>query len=313
MPDQSTPRPARTPWRAEILQERDRVELDLKRSELDHDSFSGRYVLAQLDLAREAATRPLGWRALRAWWTGADADAGWRAIHAAKQALLEGLSDPELRAQLPILASKVRLYLDPTDPERVAYEVWLKDAADSKASVDKERLRIIRTAVDGTSDAQFGKIHRFRNTLYILFIAVILFDLLLALDNQDVTWLPICSPPAAGGQPSCPLVWHVELAGLIGGLLAAAATLLRIPVTHEPYNLKRAQTLVKLPLSGLTAIVGLMLLQSSVIDALRPQTTPTVLAYAVVFGYSQQLVTRLIDQKAGSLVSSEPKEQPPPS
>jgi len=55
----------------------------------------------------------------------------------------------------------------------------------------------------------------------------------------------------------------------------------------------------------LTAIVGLMLVQSNVIGALQPEATSAVLAYAAIFGYSQQLVTRLIDQKAQSLVSPE--------
>jgi hypothetical protein len=62
---------------------------------------------------------------------------------------------------------------------------------------------------------------------------------------------------------------------------------------------------VKLPLSALTALVGIMLLQSNVIDALEPLPAPGVLAYAVIFGYSQELVTRLIDRKAESLVSPE--------
>ena len=48
-----------------------------------------------------------------------------------------------------------------------------------------------------------------------------------------------------------------------------------------------------------------MLVQSNVIGALQPEATSAVLAYAAIFGYSQQLVTRLIDQKAQSLVSPE--------
>jgi hypothetical protein len=306
------PRRALTTWREEVLQECDRVELDFDRSKDDPDSPNGRFIAAELTLARQAATRISNWRqSFAGWWTGVDANAGWRAVHAAKQALIESLSDSDLRAQLPILRSKVMLYLDAKDPERVAYEEWLKVADAPNAPVDRERLRTVRTAVDGTSDAHFDKIHRFRNTLYILFVGVLILDLLLALGNRNGTWLPICAPPTVlGGQPACPSVWHVEVAGVIGGVLAAAAALLRIPVTHEPYNLKRAQTLVKLPLSALTAIVGLMLLQSSIIDALQPQDSPIVLVYAVVFGYSQQLVTRLIDQKAKSLVSSDPEQQP---
>ncbi len=295
----------RTAWREEILQERDRLEMELGRSDVVLDPSGTKYIHANLDIASDAATRiHKGFERIRSWWAGIDSVAGWRSIHAAKQALYDGLPDAELRAQLPILRSKVTRYLDPNDAERIAYEGWIKGAADPKQPIDRVRLRTVRSAVDGVSDDQYDKIHRFRNTLYLLFLGVIILDIVLILPAAG--WLPICAPPIVpGGGSSCPPVGQVELAGLIGGVLAAAAALLRIPVAHEPYNLKRAQTLVKLPLSALTAIVGLMLVQSNVIGALQPEATSAVLAYAAIFGYSQQLVTRLIDQKAQSLVSPE--------
>lgn len=297
----------RTLWREEVIQEANRVQSDLDRSEFVPDAKGRRYVEDRLHQARDAAEAyERRWKRVRSWWSGVDIEAAWRAIHAAKQELIDGMADPDLRAQYPLLRSKVKQYLEPNDPERVEYEKWLErgEEQESLDQFDRARLRTVRTAVDATSDAQYAKIHRFRTTLYIGFVAVIVLDILLGLERSTDPWLPICPPTPMGGA-SCPLVWQIEAVGLIGGVLAAAVALLRIPVTHEPYNLKRAQTLVKLPLSALTALVGIMLLQSNVIDALEPLPAPGVLAYAVIFGYSQELVTRLIDRKAESLVSPE--------
>ena len=310
MADQAGLVRGRNSWREEVLREADRVRIDLDRSEFGSDAPERRYILANLEIARDAATRShRGIMRVRSWWTGVDTESAWRAIHGAKQVLFDGMKDPDVRAQYPVLRSKVQQYLEAKDPERSAYEGWLKQGDDVKEPFDRARLRTVRTAVDGTSDAHYDKIHRFRNTLYLVFLGVIILDIVLIFDPPTDTWLPICAPAATAGEdPSCPLVWHIELVGLIGGVLAAAAALLKIPVSHEPYNLKRAQTLVKLPLSALTALVGVMLVQSDVLDVFEPQPTPTILMYAVIFGYSQELVTRLIDRKAESLVT--PDEGP---
>ena len=305
MADEERPRRGRSSWREEVLREADRIENDLARSDLTADTPSRAFVVDSLKIARDAAIRShRGLTRVRAWWSGVDVESAWRALHGAKQVLFDGMKDPDVLAQYPLLRSKVQQYLDPKDPERKAYEEWLKRGDHPQEPLDRSRLRTVRTAVDGASDAHYDRIHRFRNTLYLLFLGVVILDVVLIFDPPTDPWLPICAPAAEeGGEQSCPLVWHIELVGLIGGTLAAAAALLRISVTHEPYNLKRAQTLVKLPLSALTALVGVMLIQSDVIDALEPLPAPTVLVYAVIFGYSQQLVTRLIDRKAESLVT----------
>jgi hypothetical protein len=97
-------------------------------------------------------------------------------------------------------------------------------------------------------------------------------------------------------------VWHLELAGLVGGLLAAAAALRKIQITGEPYGLRAFQAALKVPMGALTAVVGTMILQTSLIDAFEPQPAPMILIYAVIFGASQEAITRFIDKKAKGIL-----------
>jgi hypothetical protein len=159
-----------------------------------------------------------------------------------------------------------------------------------------------------TCGAQYANIRRFRTTLYIGFVVVALLDFALIFEPSADPWLPICGSEMLGEGASCAPVWRIEAVGLFGGVLAAGVALLRIPVTHEPYNLKRAQN------PGQTAAQRSDSTGRRDAPAVerdrgpRAPALPDVLVYAVIFGYSQQLVTRLIDRKAKSLVTAQPKD-----
>jgi hypothetical protein len=68
-----------------------------------------------------------------------------------------------------------------------------------------------------------------------------------------------------------------------------------------------------------TSLVGVLLMQTSTLDALRPQNGATVLAYAFFFGYAQEPLLRGIDRRAGEVLEparskDEPaKTIPPPA
>jgi len=108
----------------------------------------------------------------------------------------------------------------------------------------------------------------------------------------------------------------VELIGLVAGALAAAVSLRSIKGTSTPYSLPVALAVLKLPTGALTAMLGLVLMAGGFVPGLSALDSPAqILAWAVVFGYSQQVVTRLADQKAQTVlddVGREKVEQPEP-
>jgi len=55
---------------------------------------------------------------------------------------------------------------------------------------------------------------------------------------------------------------------------------------------------LKLPVGAITAFLGLLLIRGEFVPGLSALDTPgQILAWALVFGYAQQLFTRLVDQQ----------------
>jgi hypothetical protein len=324
-------------WRLDVLHEADRIEEAFERG--DTTGPAPEAVLHNLEIARKSASqhRPNWFTRFVAWVTGSDIERAWLALHAARQALFLSMPAEEVRSAIPPLRSKVVRYLDAKSSERKTYEEWLKDAEKKGEELDRTRIAAVRTAVDRASDLKYANVRRFRNTLLALLIGLLGLLAVLILDPLPETWLPVCGPsttdtatPEAGGSPpadqaspappeeetlateaeeatttqSCPQVWHLAVIGAAGGLLATAAALRRMPATSEPYGLRRVQAALKTPTGALTAIIGTMLLQSDVIEALDPQPSPTILVYAVIFGYSQEAVTRFVDKRAKDLLTT---------
>jgi hypothetical protein len=97
----------------------------------------------------------------------------------------------------------------------------------------------------------------------------------------------------------------VELIGLVAAAVAAAFTLRRIRGTSTPYSLPVSLAALKLATGTLTAFLGLMLMRGNFVPGLSAlDSSAQILAWAIVFGYSQQLFTRLIDQQAQNVLES---------
>ena len=62
-----------------------------------------------------------------------------------------------------------------------------------------------------------------------------------------------------------------------------------------------ALAVLKLPTGALTAILGLLLMRGGFIPGLGALDTPAqIIAWAIVLGYSQQLLTQFVDRQAQS-------------
>ena len=107
----------------------------------------------------------------------------------------------------------------------------------------------------------------------------------------------------------------VELVGLTAAAVAAAAAIRRIKGSSERYNLPVALAALKLPTGAITAFLGLLLMRGQFVPGLSAlDTSAQILAWALVFGYAQQLFTRLVDQQGQSVLDNvRGAERPQPS
>ena len=97
----------------------------------------------------------------------------------------------------------------------------------------------------------------------------------------------------------------VELVGLTAAAIAAAAAIRGIEGSSERYGLPVALAALKLPTGAITAFLGLLLIRGQFVPGLSALDTPgQIVAWALVFGFSQQLFTRLVDQQGQTVLDS---------
>lgn len=95
----------------------------------------------------------------------------------------------------------------------------------------------------------------------------------------------------------------VELVGLTAAGIAAAGAIRGIRGSSEPFGVPLALALLKLPTGAVTAVLGLLLMRGGFIPGLSAlDTSAQIIAWAIVFGYAQQLFTRLVDQQAHNVL-----------
>lgn len=127
-------------------------------------------------------------------------------------------------------------------------------------------------------------------------------------DDADV--VAAAAPTPGSSSPGD--VATVLLYGLVGAVLTSVPFLVRqAPPTTVPISSVRvAQAALKVAMGMLGAVVGLLILRAGVIPGFTAiDTRAQILVYALVFGASQQLATRLIDKRSDTLVSSFSSEE----
>jgi hypothetical protein len=103
----------------------------------------------------------------------------------------------------------------------------------------------------------------------------------------------------------------VELLGVMAASLAAATALHGFRERRSPYDFPLLLALIKLPTGAVTAVLGLLLIRAQFIPGLSALDSATqIVAWAVVLGYSQQILTRLIDQRAQTVLDSVDADPP---
>jgi hypothetical protein len=233
---------------------------------------------------------------------------------------------------------------DLTDAERAKFVAALAPDKPQAALTQPEREALVSTfhAANGEARRKHTRIRSFRNMLLssALVLAIAAAGVA-ALGMKRPGVVPLCFHP--GGQVVCPTktkaldskapasgqpteaqtaraqaredrvarrtaqpydMLLVELMGLIGAALAAAATLRRMTGTSTPYAVPLALAVLKLPTGALTAALGLLLMRGEFVPGLTSLDSPAqIIAWAIVFGYAQEIFTRLVDNQAHSVLN----------
>jgi hypothetical protein len=97
----------------------------------------------------------------------------------------------------------------------------------------------------------------------------------------------------------------VELVGLVAAAVAAAAAIRNIRGSSERYGIPVALAALKLPTGAVTGFLGLLLMRGQFVPGLSAlDSSAQIIAWALVFGYAQQMFTRLVDQQGQKVLNS---------
>ena len=274
-----TVRAGRPSWRVAVVAEADRLETQLnaalaKPAEAPNpDPAAVASIQQAINQARDIAIGKTGWHTLGDWWFGTSIESSWQALHRADEQLVTVQPTKALLAMRPHLESLATATFSGTRAaaENKAMEGWSETEADAQVA------QRILNAHHAQSDINHQQIRGLRNLLYIFFAAVAAID---------------CALWAAGVTAGA----VVGLGALAGAVSVAFA--IRAGTPSGPYNLLPAQSLLKVATGAATAIMAAKILDFT--SNVQPSTARDG-AYAIIFGFSQQAFTRLVDQRASDL------------
>jgi hypothetical protein len=277
-----------------------------------------------LDAARRTAEQRSGRRAGVA---GVDVTRVLTNIHAAEADLLRLAPLDYVSGQLSTLHAYVREHLPTRDPRRVRLETIAR-AAGRDTLEESDRGAVVAAAREANAEArrEVTRVRSFRNVLLVTALVLTLAAIAVAvLGVVDPNAVPLCFNP--DDKVVCPTAESpigpdatdidatvaatvgpgdmalVELLGLIAAAVAAAVSLRGIKGTSTPYGLPVALALLKLPTGALTAVLGVLLMRGGFVPGLSAlDSSAQILAWAVVFGYAQQLFTGVVDAQAQTVL-----------
>jgi hypothetical protein len=248
-------------------------------------------------------------------------------LDAAEADLLRLAPPSYLCGLMPSLKAHVNRYLPKDDPRRLRVETLAKTAEDRELT-DPERSAVVAGyhAANSQRRREILRLRSFRNValfaaLGLLAVAIglgvlgslrpHLIPMCFSPDHQVVCPIHQTSWPAAKNQTDEAIqatasgwdIWIIETIGLVAAALASAFALRGIRGTSTPYSLPVALSVLKLSTGALTAVLGILLMRGAFVPGLSAlDTSAQILSWAVVFGYSQQLFTRMVDQQAQTVL-----------
>ncbi len=232
-----------------------------------------------------------------------------------QNALVQSVTGAHAGAHSPVRAHK-RRNKDPRGTSRPACDQasGLTKLTDM-LGCDQQIAAMAMSEAHRAEDLQQTEVRRFRNLLFVMFLCLFLVVLVLGIiGGLHPAYFPLCVQkqnaatgtkicPSGGGTASTadlPLVLGI---GGIGAALAVARNLAGLKPAGVRYSLSVGQGMVKIAFGAITAMLGIIILSTQTnIGFLGSQVG--LLTTAVVFGYSQQLFTKMIDQQATDLMKA---------
>jgi hypothetical protein len=307
----------------------------------------GAALFKHLELAGAAAQKHCGIvRSI----TGSQYERAASNIDAAEASLLQIAPAWYVRGQMPSLMRHLERNLCSSDGRlKEVQRIVSEPNREDLTNVERGKIVGAHRAASSSAMRQSARIRSFRNVLSVTSLVLIVLAIVLAIAGfLHPERVPLCFEPESEGvitvvcpteqsafvaapKPAAGLtspdvddivretarpadVFTVEAVGLLAAAIAAAAGLRNMKGTATPFSLPVALAILKLPTGALTAVLGLLLMRGGFVPGLSAlDTSAQILAWALVFGYAQQVFTRFVDRQANTVLDSPGSSEPQPT
>ncbi len=270
------------------------------------------------------AMEPKRRRKLKLFYSGANIEAAWRAIHRARAALYMLYQPSELKAQAEHIEVLTAALPEQSALQKAATALVAQvthaqtvPAAPPPVALPTSPLQSSRAALRGlyeqameVTDGLQREARMLRNSLMTASIGIFLVVVALGVAHAvDTGIIKLCTAKHAcpiGSSPHPFDVFAIELAGMLGGLLSVVIPLATGERIKTPYRVFNQQLLLKTLAGAAAALAGILLVEGALVSAIKLESTSAILGYAVFFGFSQQVVTGFVDRRADALAKQTP-------
>jgi hypothetical protein len=255
-------------------------------------------------------------------------------LDAAQTDLLRLAPPSYVLGALPSLVVAARKVFSPEDPRLVRLENLAKSArSDDLTEDDRQSIVASASAVNEEERRNRLRLENFRSVVLATTIVLVILAVAagwLGLLRPEI--FPVCFYNDSSGslQVACPTeysdvfgdevspispeqirelttspvdVVFLEFVGILGAALSSAIAIKNLRGSADPYSISMALTLLKLATGALIAVFGIVLIRAGLVPGVDSlDTSPEIIAWALVLGYAQQLFTGVIDRRAESVL-----------
>ncbi|WP_346184550.1 hypothetical protein [Streptomyces osmaniensis] len=256
------------------------------------------------------------WERIHSWWNGELYEGTLKSLHEA-EVLIVGLYEPNraLRHARSVLAMAKPICRG--DSRVAQVEQLLGPSRETPTPKDlPAALAELLGAAYAVEEERGVRSRNFRNRLIraglvLTILLGVVVGVAFAVDGS----IPVCDVIGerqttnciGSDAPSGQDTGIVMLLGMLGAGLPMIARLQRMGGSWNPYSLPFWQEMIKLPTGALTAVVGLVLVDTDWLPFARPADGwREVIAYAIAFGVGQLAFTHALDKRTEKLLAADP-------
>jgi hypothetical protein len=314
----SLPKPTNRAWRERAITRAAEIRTMLEwfKSQDEESGTSQKYldegIQRHLYEAIRAAT---AYSPLRPWPNAAVIERVMSHLDAAESGLLRRAPTEYLCGQYTHILAHIRHHLPEKDPRRVRVEM-LAPASEQGRLDSLQRESVIQAASVANSNArsEFIRVSNFRSLLLVTacLLSLVAFSVGAWGWMNPPAWNFCFDPPTGqicptGPQPTRIDIFLIEFVGLLAATVSGATSFLSLNSTSTSLGLPVAVAVLKLPIGALSAVLGFMLIRAGFVPGFTNlDSAAQILAYAALFGASQQLFTRVVDHQASEVLAQIP-------